>query len=109
MSEQIIKDYNNQGIYFYRNKQYQRAASNFRIVQNNADRENNFYFSIMARYNLAMTYEHIGDELGNENQFFESKKYYQLSKNYIDACKNNLEGNLLNNINDLEKRLRHKL
>lgn len=109
MSEQIIKEYNNQGIYYYKNKEYQLAASNFRIAQNNADKESNYYFSIMSRYNLAMTYECIGDEFKNNNANFEAKKYYRLSQNYVKMCKKYLKGELLNKIIKLETRLEDKL
>ncbi len=108
MSEEIIKEFNNQGILYYRNKQYRLAASNFRIVQTLADKESNSYFSIMSRYNLAMTYENIGNELENNAEYFEARKYYLLSKKYETICKNHLKGELLENINNLEKRLENK-
>ena len=44
-------------------------------------------------------------ELENNAEYFEARKYYLLSKKYETICKNHLKGELLENINNLEKRL----
>ena len=37
-----------------------------------------------------MTYENIGNELENNAEYFEARKYYLLSKKYGIICKNHL-------------------
>lgn len=103
--------YNSQGIAYYRNKEYDSAASYFRIVLQKAQNEKDDYFIAMVNYNLAFTYEKIGENYSNLGQFHEASNYYRVALIHAKNCKNVIvDANMTKNINELEKRLKeHQL
>lgn len=107
MFNQVIKDYNSQGITYYRNKEYDSAASYFRIVLQKAQNEKDDYFMAMANYNLAFTYEKIGKNYSNLGQFYEASNYYRVALIHAKNCKKVIvDENMTKNINKLEKKLK---
>ena len=107
MYNNVIENYNSQGIAYYRNQEYDSAASYFRIVLQKAQNENNNYFIAMANYNLAFTYEKIGKNYSNLGRFYDASNYYRVALIHAKNCKNVIvDENMTKNINELEQRLK---
>lgn len=80
--------YNNIGISQFQKNNFESAISSFRLGLSFAKNQNDGNFIDILNYNLAVTYEKLGDAYKNKDEYY-SRELYNLAfshiNNYLDS------------------------